>query len=89
MLLDQVVALLGYINEVACHILFTNNDDLYSPLVLQFRFTLLCHAACEAPLVLPLGGYTYGEKCMFLVNDWHAGLVSAYAFLNELISYIY
>ncbi|KAK8301182.1 hypothetical protein V6Z12_D04G004200 [Gossypium hirsutum] len=42
----------------------------------QFRYTLLCHAACEAPLVLPLGGYTYGEKCLFLVNDWHAGLVS-------------
>ncbi|KAL9240543.1 hypothetical protein vseg_014750 [Gypsophila vaccaria] len=42
----------------------------------QFRFTLLSHAACEAPLVLPLGGYTYGEKCLFLVNDWHAGLVS-------------
>lgn len=42
----------------------------------QFRFTLLCHAACEAPLVLPLGGYTYGDKCLFLVNDWHAGLVS-------------
>ncbi|KAM7268214.1 hypothetical protein ACFE04_010380 [Oxalis oulophora] len=41
----------------------------------QFRFTLLCHAACEAPLVLPLGGYTYGEKCLFLINDWHAGLV--------------
>ncbi|KAL2921818.1 Starch synthase 1 chloroplastic/amyloplastic [Bienertia sinuspersici] len=41
----------------------------------QFRFTLLCHAACEAPLVLPLGGYTYGQKCLFLVNDWHAGLV--------------
>ncbi|GAB2221894.1 hypothetical protein Drorol1_Dr00013088 [Drosera rotundifolia] len=41
----------------------------------QFRYALLCHAACEAPLVLPLGGYTYGEKCMFLVNDWHAGLV--------------
>lgn len=41
----------------------------------QFRFTLLCHAACEAPLVLPLGGFTYGEKCLFLVNDWHAGLV--------------
>ncbi|XP_022763763.1 starch synthase 1, chloroplastic/amyloplastic-like isoform X3 [Durio zibethinus] len=41
----------------------------------QFRFTLLCHTACEAPLVLPLGGYTYGEKCLFLVNDWHAGLV--------------
>ncbi|KAH7292250.1 hypothetical protein KP509_29G059400 [Ceratopteris richardii] len=41
----------------------------------QFRFTLLCHAACEAPLVLPLGGYTYGEKCIFVANDWHAGLV--------------
>nr|QNR00774.1 soluble starch synthase [Canna indica] len=42
----------------------------------QFRFTLLSYAACEAPLVLPLGGYTYGEKCLFLVNDWHASLVS-------------
>ncbi|KAK4350969.1 hypothetical protein RND71_030282 [Anisodus tanguticus] len=41
----------------------------------QFRFTLLCHAACEAPLVLPLGGFTYGEKCLFLANDWHAALV--------------
>lgn len=41
----------------------------------QFRFTLLCHAACEAPLVLALGGYTYGEKCVFVANDWHAGLV--------------
>lgn len=41
----------------------------------QFRFTLLCHAACEAPLVLPLGGYNYGDKCLFVVNDWHAGLV--------------
>ncbi|BBN06964.1 starch synthase [Marchantia polymorpha subsp. ruderalis] len=41
----------------------------------QFRFTLLCHAACEAPLVLPLGGYTYGDKCLFIANDWHASLV--------------
>ncbi|KAI4340924.1 hypothetical protein MLD38_025715 [Melastoma candidum] len=41
----------------------------------QFRFTLLCYAACEAPLVLPLGGFTYGENCLFLVNDWHASLV--------------
>eukprot|EP00850_Spirogloea_muscicola_P017607 SM000153S01596 [mRNA] locus=s153:150707:155072:+ [translate_table: standard] len=41
----------------------------------QFRFTLLCHAACEAPLVLPIGDYTYGEKCLFVANDWHAGLV--------------
>lgn len=44
----------------------------------QFRFTLLCHAACEAPLVLPLGGFTYGEKCLFLANDWHASLVPLY-----------
>lgn len=44
----------------------------------QFRFTLLCHAACEAPLVLPLGGFTYGENCLFLANDWHAGLVPVY-----------
>ncbi|KAG6410050.1 hypothetical protein SASPL_128097 [Salvia splendens] len=44
----------------------------------QFRFTLLCHAACEATLVLPLGGYTYGEKCLFIANDWHAGLVPVY-----------
>ncbi|XP_075495714.1 soluble starch synthase 1, chloroplastic/amyloplastic [Primulina tabacum] len=41
----------------------------------QFRFTLLCYAACEAPLVLPLGGFTYGENCLFIANDWHAGLV--------------
>ncbi|KAL3693628.1 hypothetical protein R1sor_007279 [Riccia sorocarpa] len=41
----------------------------------QFRFTLLCHAACEAPLVVPLGGYTYGEQCLFVANDWHASLV--------------
>lgn len=54
---------------------YSLNDSLFSYLALQFRFTLLCHAACEAPLVLPLGGYTYGEKCLFLVNDWHAGLV--------------
>uniref|UniRef100_A0A804I7X0 Starch synthase catalytic domain-containing protein n=1 Tax=Musa acuminata subsp. malaccensis TaxID=214687 RepID=A0A804I7X0_MUSAM len=42
----------------------------------QFRFTILCYAACEAPLVLPLGGYTYGEKSLFIVNDWHASLVA-------------
>eukprot|EP00245_Coleochaete_scutata_P010037 TRINITY_DN344_c0_g1_i1.p1 TRINITY_DN344_c0_g1~~TRINITY_DN344_c0_g1_i1.p1 ORF type:complete len:711 (+),score=138.83 TRINITY_DN344_c0_g1_i1:151-2283(+) len=44
----------------------------------QFRFTLLSLAACEAPLVLPLGGFTYGEKCLFVANDWHAGLVPVY-----------
>lgn len=61
------------------HPLYMNNNKFSSPLILQFRFTLLSHAACEAPLVLPLGGFTYGEKCLFLVNDWHASLVSVYA----------
>ncbi|XP_074570872.1 soluble starch synthase 1, chloroplastic/amyloplastic [Curcuma longa] len=42
----------------------------------QFRFTILSYAACEAPLVLPLGGFTYGEKSLFVINDWHASLVS-------------
>ncbi|KAG6484028.1 starch synthase 1, chloroplastic/amyloplastic-like [Zingiber officinale] len=42
----------------------------------QFRFTILSYAACEAPLVLPLGGYTYGEKSLFVINDWHTSLVS-------------
>lgn len=41
----------------------------------QFRFTLLCHAACEAPLQLELGGFIYGQKVLFFANDWHAGLV--------------
>ncbi|CAI5511493.1 unnamed protein product [Closterium sp. Naga37s-1] len=41
----------------------------------QFRFTLLCHAACEAPLQLELGGFTYGEQVLFIANDWHAGLL--------------
>lgn len=47
--------------------------------ILQFRFTILSYAACEAPLVLPLGGFTYGEKSLFVINDWHASLVSVYA----------
>ena len=61
--------------------------DYLVQISLQFRFTLLCHAACEAPLVLPLGGYTYGEKCLFIANDWHASLVpvlAAYALESKL-----
>lgn len=57
-------------------------------LVKQFRFTLLCHAACEAPLVLPLGGFTYGEKCLFIVNDWHAGLVPVYVICLPVIPFL-
>lgn len=40
-------------------------------------------AACEAPLVLNIGGYhyghgaglPYGQNVHFFANDWHAGLV--------------
>jgi len=43
----------------------------------QFRYTLLSHAACEAPLVLPFNnmGGRYGDDVIFVANDWHAGLV--------------
>lgn len=40
-----------------------------------FRYTLLNHAACEAPLVLSLGGFPFGQNVVFIANDWHAGLV--------------
>jgi len=44
-----------------------------------FRFTLLSMAAMEAPLILNLGGKgTYGDKVLFLANDWQAGLVPFY-----------
>mmetsp|Transcript_90138 Transcript_90138/g.197420 ORF Transcript_90138/g.197420 Transcript_90138/m.197420 type:complete len:736 (+) Transcript_90138:202-2409(+) len=43
-----------------------------------FRFTLLSLAALEAPLILELNGKTYGQKVMFLANDWQAGLVPLY-----------
>mmetsp|Transcript_3620 Transcript_3620/g.22666 ORF Transcript_3620/g.22666 Transcript_3620/m.22666 type:complete len:703 (+) Transcript_3620:3-2111(+) len=44
----------------------------------QFRFTLLSLAGCEAPLNLELQGSVYGEKCVFVANDWHAGMVPVY-----------
>mmetsp|Transcript_34102 Transcript_34102/g.87208 ORF Transcript_34102/g.87208 Transcript_34102/m.87208 type:complete len:687 (+) Transcript_34102:172-2232(+) len=52
----------------------------------QFRFCLLSLAACEAPLNLNVGGYRsgsppgfpYGDKCVFVANDWHAGMVCSY-----------
>jgi len=42
------------------------------------RFTILCLAAMEAPLVLHIGGSRYGDKVLFLANDWQAGLVPVY-----------
>mmetsp|Transcript_75676 Transcript_75676/g.234796 ORF Transcript_75676/g.234796 Transcript_75676/m.234796 type:complete len:761 (-) Transcript_75676:176-2458(-) len=43
-----------------------------------FRFTLLSLAAMEAPLVLSFDGFKYGDKVIFLANDWQAGLVPLY-----------
>lgn len=43
------------------------------------RFTILSLAAMEAPLILNLNGKgTYGDKVLFLANDWQAGLVPVY-----------
>ena len=44
----------------------------------QFRFAMLCQAALEVPLQVPLNGSLYGQKCMFLANDWHGAMTSAY-----------
>jgi len=43
-----------------------------------FRFALLSLAAAEAPLVLNLGGSTYGQDCIFFANDWQVGLLPVY-----------
>lgn len=46
--------------------------------MLQYRFMLMCLAALEAPLNLPLDGSLYGEEVIFVANDWHAALVPVY-----------
>lgn len=44
-----------------------------------FRFTLLSMAAMEIPLILDIGSKgKYGDKVLFLANDWQAGLVPFY-----------
>mmetsp|Transcript_67852 Transcript_67852/g.145246 ORF Transcript_67852/g.145246 Transcript_67852/m.145246 type:complete len:582 (-) Transcript_67852:82-1827(-) len=43
-----------------------------------FRFGLFALASLEAPLCCNIGGSTYGEKALFLANDWQAGLVPVY-----------
>jgi len=58
--------------------LYNDNDGREYPDNL-FRFTLLSLAAMEAPLILNLNGQgTYGDKVLFLANDWQAGLVPVY-----------
>lgn len=43
-----------------------------------FRFALLSLAAAEAPLVLNIGGSTYGDNVLFIANDWQTGLLPVY-----------
>ncbi|CAJ1379618.1 unnamed protein product [Effrenium voratum] len=43
-----------------------------------FRFSLLCIAAAEAPLVLNLGGSIYGQEVCFIANDWQTGMLPVY-----------
>jgi len=43
-----------------------------------FRYTLLNLVACEIPLQLELGGFAYGDKCVFVANDWHGALTPVF-----------
>jgi starch synthase len=43
-----------------------------------FRFSLLSIAALEAPLLLNVGGSTYGQEVCFIANDWQTGLLPLY-----------
>ncbi|KAF6159614.1 hypothetical protein GIB67_034576 [Kingdonia uniflora] len=49
----------------------------------QLRFSLLCHAALEAPRVLSLDSNKYfsgpyGDDVVFIANDWHTALLPCY-----------
>ena len=52
--------------------------QLTAGLCAQYRFALLCQAALEVPLQVPLNGSLYGQKCVFIANDWHAAMTSVY-----------
>lgn len=43
-----------------------------------FRFALFCLASLEAPTAIAPGGAAYGEKVLFLANDWQTALVPVY-----------
>ena len=47
-------------------------------MTVQYRYTLLCLAALEAPLQLEVSGSFYGDDCVFSANDWHAAMVPVY-----------
>eukprot|EP00929_Paragymnodinium_shiwhaense_P034200 TRINITY_DN18641_c0_g1_i1.p1 TRINITY_DN18641_c0_g1~~TRINITY_DN18641_c0_g1_i1.p1 ORF type:complete len:611 (-),score=149.70 TRINITY_DN18641_c0_g1_i1:218-2050(-) len=43
-----------------------------------FRFALFTLACLEAPCCLPLGGVCYGDRVLFLSNDWQSALLPVY-----------
>lgn len=43
-----------------------------------FRFALFSLASLEAPLCCNINGSTYGDRVLFIANDWQAGLVPVY-----------
>jgi len=43
-----------------------------------FRFALFTLASLEAPTALYLGGANYGDKVLFLANDWQSALLPVY-----------
>ncbi|XP_058201860.1 granule-bound starch synthase 1, chloroplastic/amyloplastic-like [Rhododendron vialii] len=49
----------------------------------QFRFSLFCQAALEAPRILDLNSNEYfpgpyGDNVVFIANDWHTALLPCY-----------
>ena len=61
----------------SCHsVIGTGVSD--TRLLVQWRFALLCLAALEAPLQLPLHGTLYGTDMVFIANDWQAALTPVY-----------
>jgi len=81
----------SYGNGKGCDYIFVEHDCYKRPAGLYwdpkegkeygdnlFRFALLSIAALEAPLILNLGGSTYGDACTFIANDWQTGLLPVY-----------
>jgi len=75
----------------ACDFVFVDHDCYHRPQGLYgdpakggeyedncFRFSLLCLAAAEAPLVLDFGGSPYGQEVCFIANDWQTGMLPVY-----------
>uniref|UniRef100_A0A7S1AX82 Starch synthase catalytic domain-containing protein n=1 Tax=Noctiluca scintillans TaxID=2966 RepID=A0A7S1AX82_NOCSC len=77
-------------DEKGCDLVFVEHPSFFRPGGIYtgddgkeyddnlMRFAILSLAALEAPLILSIGGSTYGDKCVFLANDWQSGLVPVY-----------